>query len=666
MMELRPHQAAAIEGARGALANGSSVVIQMPTGSGKTKTAVAMIAEEAGVVWFVCHRQEIERQVSAALTAAGVEHGIVSPRAKPDYGKRVQVVSVATLKRRMGELPAPDLVFWDECHHVAAKSWASIRETLVEAKHIGLTATPERLDGKGLREWFAELVVGPTIANLVAENYLAPFRYFAPSDPDLTAAKLQAGDYRKADLAKVMNTPVLIGDAVAEYRRNADGKRAVAFCASVEASIALVDRFNAEGIPARHVDGTTGAEDREAAIAALAAGEIKVLSNVEVFTEGFDLPGIEVAILLRPTKSPTLLLQMIGRALRYADGKVAVIMDHAGLHADHGLPDGDWHWSLDGGAAKARQATMGRGPRRCPECKEVRAERVEVCACGFEYPSGREIGEHDGVLTEVRGVVPEGYVTLAAFAKVIDAASTATVFKWKARGLPTHPGDRTLVPIDAGRAWVAANVKGALFGRKRSAPEAGCETQSSFARRHGVSASTVYKWLKNGLPKRGAHVLSSPADDWVAAHGILLTPRLKPRGEEKPLSIAEFAEVHQISTAEVETLVEFKVIDATRAGRVRNSARTNMAMFRAFRGKTSDKSIPLTQSIQVFGKAIGCSPKTIEEWVSVGLPVRRCFIPIQAGLEWVRDNRPDIVIPPEAWPSANDNRPIPTSDTKAA
>ena len=167
-MELRPYQAAVIESARHALTTKGSVVLQMPTGAGKTRVASAMIAEGSETTWFICHRQEIIRQAAKAFAAAGIDFGVVSPAIDPDTkkpypfepSKPVQIASIGTLKRRMADLPPPATVFWDECHHVAAKSWAAIREQLAGTKHIGLTATPERLDGRGLSEWFDELVVG--------------------------------------------------------------------------------------------------------------------------------------------------------------------------------------------------------------------------------------------------------------------------------------------------------------------------------------------------------------------------------------------------------------------------------------------------------------------------------------------------------------------------
>jgi DNA repair protein RadD len=526
---LRPYQTTAIESALQALTRSGSAVMQMPTGAGKTKAATEIVQRANKPVWFVCHRQEIIRQTSEHFTAAGIAHGIISPRhAQTD--DVVQIASVQTLANRIADLPKPRLVIWDECHHVAAKSWAKIRDALPDAEHLGLTATPERLDGKGLDKWFAELVVGPSIKSLTPD-YLSPFRYFAPSEPDLRSAKLQAGDYRKSDLEKAMNTPVLIGDAVGEYRKHTDGKRALVFCASVEASRAVVERFNAEGVLAAHVDGSTPDDARKAAVADLEAGRIKVLSNVEVFTEGFDLPAIDVVILLRPTKSLALFLQMIGRGLRTAEGKDhAVVFDHAGLWLDHGQPDAEWAWSLGGGARRERIAGIkagGERQRRCPECKEVRVEQVETCRCGYEFPTGREIGEYDGVLHELRSAVPEGFTTASDLARD-KGVTIGAVRAWSRRGLPYSGG---LVPLEAAEKWLSENVDMATVRQRQAqmaTPSSGMEKQREFARRYGVTASTVNVWAKKGLPTNEVgFVKSDSADDWVVENINLETSRVR-------------------------------------------------------------------------------------------------------------------------------------------
>ena len=760
-MSIRPYQQAAIDAARAALEKSGSAIMQMPTGAGKTKSATEVVRTSDGPVWFVCHRQEIERQVARAFTEAGIEFGIVSPRGAPEYDKRVQIVSVHTLRRRIADLPQPALVVWDECHHVAAKTWAALREQLSGAKHLGLTATPERLDGKGLREWFDDLIVGPSIEQLIADGWLSPARYFAPSDPDLTAAKLQAGDYAKKDADAVMNTPVLIGDAVAEYKRNAASKRALAFCTSVAASEALVARFNAEGIPAQHVDGNTPDDARSAAIAALADGRVKVLSNVEVFTEGFDVPGIDAVILMRPTKSPTLLLQMIGRALRVSPGKSeAIIMDHAGLHRDHGWFADNWHWELDGGAAKARRRAVERGPRKCPECHEVRADRVPVCACGYEFPTGREVGEFDGVLNEIRGVVPEGCETRRAFAnrfKVDDS----TVLRWMKLGMPVNGPS---IPIDSAVAWLADGGHLERLEKQRSFlfPPSGCVSRSKFAQLIGASAAVVRTYQRQGMPSKGTAVRVEAAKAWLASnqagppdghesqkdfgdrvgksHGAIhalikaglpandkgyvhieaalawmrrnrdaaippsefarrmgakpweaaswaadgmpkisqqlvnaeeaeewlrqsrFFPSLCARNNREGYETVElFASRFSVSTHVVlawkrkgmpieDGVRPFAVPIISASAWVEN----NVNMARTQKLRTAHiNSDGLFENIASFSRRTGAAYHAIQPAIKRGLPYDpKKGIPIQAGLEWVRDNRPDIVIPPEAWPEA--------------
>jgi superfamily II DNA or RNA helicase len=647
--KLRAYQRTAIESARRALTKSGSCILQMPTGAGKTRAATEIVATSRGVIWFVCHRQEIERQVAKAFTAAGIDFGIVSPRGEMQPKKRVQIVSVGTLPKRIKKLPSPKLVIWDECHHVAAKSWAAIRAKLKDARHLGLTATPERLDGKGLGEWFAELVTGPGIAELIKKGFLSEFRYFAPSDPDLTNAKMQAGDYKKADLGKIMNTPVLIGDAVREYKKNAKGKRALAFCASVEASRALAERFNDEGIAAAHVDGTTPTAERDSAVQQLAAGRIKVLCNVEVFTEGFDLPAIDAVILMRPTKSPTLLLQMIGRGLRKAKGKdVAIIMDHAGLHREHAWFADDWHWSLDGGAAKARRLSVERGPRRCPECKEVRAEREPVCACGYEFPTGREIGEFDGVLTEVRGVVPEGYCSTTKFANIL-GIRRGTVANWKRVGLPVD--GEGFINEAGGLAWVRENTK---LGKK---PARGCVSRREFCRMLGVTASMANKWVRRGMPTDAhGNPMVEDAKRWVTKNSRSEAASIL--SYDGLITLAEVERLTGLSAPGIKGAAKRGGLRTKKVGlRVLYDKEQVIGWIRDDKFRSSTRRAP-QESLHEgdyerrieFTRRIGISSPTFCRYSKMGLPrASNGWVHIQRGLEWVRDNT-NIKIPASAWP----------------
>lgn len=711
MSELRPYQRTAIESALQALTNSGSAVLQAPTGAGKTRMATEIIGGAEGPVWFVCHRQEIERQAAKAFAAVGIDFGIVSPRGTPEYDKPVQVASVATLTRRLTDLPPPSLVIWDECHHVAAKSWAEVREQIADAKHLGLTATPERLDGKGLSEWFSELVVSPSTRELIDAGYLSDFRYFAPSEPDLTGAKLRAGDYRKEDVAKAMNVPVLIGDAIAEYRAKAASKRAIVFCASVEASRMLVERFNEAGIPARHADGTTPTAERDEAVAQLASGEIKVLSNVDVFTEGFDLPAIDAVILLRPTKSLALFLQMVGRVLRRAEGKSeALIFDHAGLWLDHDWFDLPISWSLDGGARKRRLAGRTHGPRRCPECKEVRAERAPVCDCGYEFPTGREIGEYDGELREMRGVAPEGCARFEDFAKRF-GLSEATIRQYTKKGMPVvrknivniseceiwlkdNPPKRIpplfvenpesyisvgdfskLIERTFDFEWYALGIPHASNGwidkiggiswvssrknlRTNQTKSEDYVSKTEFARIAGLKrCGTVTKLIKSGMPaSENGWVIPAVGLAWMKSRKIKTAP---PADEQRPgdfESKKDFCRRIGVSITVVKRLEKLGLRTASN-GWVHISEGTlfwerNKSFLMRLRDRNTYREHP-----KALSRRLGISATSAYRLINrSGLKGEDGLADIAVFLEWVRDNT-DTPIPPEAWPSANDNPP---------
>lgn len=292
------------------------------------------------------------------------------------------------------------------CHHVGAKSWADVHAAFPDAIHIGLSATPERLDGVGLGQWFQTMVTGPTVRDLISQGFLAPYRLFAPSGVNLSGVHTRAGDFAQDEVAQIMDKPAITGDAVAHYQRLSSGRRAVAFCCSIQHSEHVVQAFRNAGIPAAHLDGETDNVVRDATIKKFERGEIMVLSNVGLFSEGFDLPAIETCILLRPTQSLGMYLQQCGRALRPCDGKTeALILDHAGNSGRHGLPDDIREWSLQG-RAKRKKKNQDDGPpvRTCAKCFAALNLAAKVCVfCGAPVEiQAREVEQRDGELEEVQ------------------------------------------------------------------------------------------------------------------------------------------------------------------------------------------------------------------------------------------------------------------------
>jgi len=383
-----------------------SILIQSPTGSGKTAMCAHMIRNAVAKgfrVWFINHRREIIRQsVLTLVEAADLDVGITAAGFPANRNLPVQVCSIQTLARRHPLLTPPDLIIWDEAHHTAAKSWATIHQAYPRAFHIGLTATPERLDGRGLIHWFSNLLVGPSVASLIADGWLAPYRMFAPSAPELAAVHTVAGDYNKKELATVMERSAVVGDAISHYQQHAAGRRAIVFMWSIEASIAMALRFHLAGIPAAHIDGETSHRERDQAIQDFRDGTIKVLSNVDIVSEGFDLPAVEVAVLLRPTQSLALYLQQVGRVLRPQEGKTALILDHAGNCRRHGLPDDEHTWSLDG-RPKSSASSDACPVKQCPACYAMIGAAAQVCRyCGFVFEGvPREVDQAEGELVEL-------------------------------------------------------------------------------------------------------------------------------------------------------------------------------------------------------------------------------------------------------------------------
>jgi DNA repair protein RadD len=385
MLTLRPDQRDLRDRASAQFKAGNRrVLVQAPTGFGKTVLVSHMMGTAATRGFpsiFVVHRRELLKQASDAFTANGVRHGIIAAGSSPDPGQLVQVATIGALARKIPDLRRPRFVCWDECHHLPAPGWTSLQNAFADAFHIGLSATPRRLDGQGLRDHFDVMVRGPSVRWLQRRGYLSFCRHYAPSTIDLTGVRTRLGDYHRGDLVAAVDRSTIDDDAVNAYVRFASRKRALLFATSIEKSERTIDVFNFAGIPAEHVDGKTPAAERDAAIARFERGETLILSNVDLFGEGLDVPAIEAILMLRPTKSLGLYLQMAGRTLRPAANKRhAIIIDLVGNYTRHGLVDEDRNWSLDAPAAEAEDHS--RRLTVCAACDLVAEHRAHCAACG--------------------------------------------------------------------------------------------------------------------------------------------------------------------------------------------------------------------------------------------------------------------------------------------
>lgn len=410
-MRLRPYQEKLVADTRQMLRSVQRVLMQAPTGAGKTAITVYMMgraAENGKRTMFVVHQNELLSQTSKALWKQKLEHGMIAS------GKRiskmpVQVASVQTLVNRLHLYPEPDLIIIDECHRSAAKTYQKVLEAYPNALVIGLTATPSRTDGKGLDDTYSAIVQGPSIRQLIDAGYLSDYEIFAPpSFLDLSAIKTRMGDYDKKQLEKEMDKPTITGDAVATYRKHAQGKRCVVMCVSIRHAEHVMDSYKAAGVPAEMIEGNMTNKERENILARFRDGNTLVICNVNLLIEGVDIPAIEVVQWLRPTQSLIIWMQGNGRGLRPFDGKERlIILDQVGNWKKHGLPDEEREWSLEGrkkGKRKKDDDEEDVSVQQCKHCFHIFRPGVDMCpACGqpVEVRKKAEIQVIDGELERI-------------------------------------------------------------------------------------------------------------------------------------------------------------------------------------------------------------------------------------------------------------------------
>ena len=397
-------------------------LIPLPTGAGKTVVAAAIIKEAVNRglhVLFIVHRRELAIQASAKLRDNEVDHAILMGAESSEYiGQRCVVASIQTLYARAFrtkriERPPADIIFYDEAHHCRARTYVEIRKSYPGAKIIGLSATPARGDGRGLGgDLFSDLVRVPTYRWLIDQKYLVQPVVFAPVTPDLKGVRtLDTGDYSPSELEARMNTNALVGGIIEHWFKLGQNRPTIVFTSGIKHSAHLQREFRAAGVAAVHIDANTPLEDRKRIIAEFRSGEIKVLCNCMIFTEGFDEPSASCVVLARPTKLLTMYRQMVGRVLRPhpESGKIgAHILDHSGAVYRHGYPDDEIEWTLSPGetATNQSEAVRARSHKRelttCPKCPAVRLEGEGCRVCGWKPETKpRYLQVADGELGEV-------------------------------------------------------------------------------------------------------------------------------------------------------------------------------------------------------------------------------------------------------------------------
>jgi DNA repair protein RadD len=345
------------------------------TGAGKTFMGSRIAAGAAGkgnsVLW-IAHREELIDQAAKALQRVGCDPGIIAPWA-PTEAKPLQVASVQTLLSR-GTMPDASVVVFDECHHAVSDEWIKVPKHY-EAKGafvLGLTATPQRGDGRGLGEVFQSMVVACQPAELIASGHLVKPKVLRPAS----------------------NNKALAEHPLQAYLQHANGRQAIVFCSSVEAAAKLAGEFEAAGITAANVDGTQDRAKRRGAIEMFRLGRIRVLTNMHVLTEGFDAPETSCVILARGFSTMGSYIQAVGRGLRAAPNKTdCIVLDLMGASLDHGLPDDAREYTLDGKAISLAE-TSGEVLTTCKRCGTVyRGPEFDACecpGCGYRSPARQD------------------------------------------------------------------------------------------------------------------------------------------------------------------------------------------------------------------------------------------------------------------------------------
>lgn len=345
-------------------------------------------------VMFLIHRKEVLDQAVKTFNEQGVNPSLLTAG------------MVQTLTRRVDKLAVPNVILVDEAHHALAKSYQRILSKFPKAIVLLFTATPHRTGRMQLDQIADDIIVGQSIHELTDKGFLAPFRYFQPpSDFDSKLLKRSStGDFTNESMQQAMSTKIF-GHIVKQYKRIADGMQAVVYTYSIDSAVEIARKFNSEGISAIEVDGTTSKEKRALAVRKFREQEIKILVNVNLFTEGVDLPNVDCVIMARPTASLALYLQFSMRCLNPREGKTAIIIDHANNFKTFGYPDDDrdWKQAIKTGKQKRKSLLKDSGLSivTCDYCfavvkaSEVKDGKCPICGKPIKVHEAKPVSDVD-------------------------------------------------------------------------------------------------------------------------------------------------------------------------------------------------------------------------------------------------------------------------------
>ncbi|EMK1131941.1 DEAD/DEAH box helicase [Listeria monocytogenes] len=346
-------------------------------GAGKSvilSEIIRMTTRNKNNVLFLVHRKELIDQIRNTLTMNDVDMNFVN------------LGMVQTVVRRLEKTSEPALIIIDESHHVLANSYKKIINHFSNAKVVGFTATPVRINGGGLGDINDMLIEKVNVKWLIENQFLAPYKYFAPEVIQTSNLDIKrTGEYDITQLDDQFNQRKVWGDVIKHYQKLADGQQAILYASSLYQSQKMAASFEQVGITAAHIDGKTPKAERDHIIQQFRNGEIKVLCNLDLIGEGFDVPDCSTVIMLRPTQSLSLYIQQSMRGMRYRPEKTSIIIDHVGNVSRFGLPDMERTWTLE--PKKGSNSKKAEAPVKiCPDCFMTVLSSNKQCEhCGHEF-----------------------------------------------------------------------------------------------------------------------------------------------------------------------------------------------------------------------------------------------------------------------------------------
>ena len=362
---LRPYQQQAKEDIFSAWDDCDAVMFQMPTGTGKTRLFTSIISDiktwgvqndEDVKILIIAHRIELIDQISENLERYKVSHGIIAGGKPRDLRYPVQVASVQTITHRNNLDVAGDLnvnfIIVDEAHHCVANSYKKLWEMYPNAKKLGVTATPWRMNNGGFESVFDRIIISQSIQSFIDAGWLAPYDYYSININSEIQKEIDSitefdveGDYKISELEKKIDTSRIRAQLLDSYLKYAKGKKGIIYSISRKHSDHICQEYREAGINIVRIDSKTPKDERKLYVERFKKGLIDIIVNVDIFSEGFDCPDIEFIQLARPTKSLVKYLQQVGRGLRPTAGKsVCLILDNVGLHFQFGLPNSERNW----------------------------------------------------------------------------------------------------------------------------------------------------------------------------------------------------------------------------------------------------------------------------------------------------------------------------------